>query len=237
MRYQHSPSLIRPGDPPSFADPRFTDDEGLVAIGGDLSVPRLLAAYDHGIFPWFNEGLPPLWWSPNPRAVLDPEDLHVSRSLARTFRRGERGEFKIRANTAFEQVMLACADRAEGTWILPEMLEAYGELHARGHAHSIEIWADDELVGGLYGVQRGGLFAAESMFHRRRDMSKVALAAASRSLSAAGIELFDVQFLTPHLGMMGAKELPRDDYLARLESARERTVDLSALAPAWKSRP
>lgn len=231
MRYQQSPSLIRPGDPPSFADPRFTDDEGLVAIGGDLSVPRLLAAYDHGIFPWFNEGLPPLWWSPNPRAVLDASNLHVSRSLARTLRRGIRGGFQTRANTAFERVMLACGERAEGTWILPEMLDAYCALHVQGHAHSIEIWDGEELVGGLYGVQRGGLFAAESMFHRRRDMSKVALAVAVRSLADAGIELFDVQFVTEHLATMGAREITRDEYLARLESARERTVDLSRIAP------
>jgi leucyl/phenylalanyl-tRNA---protein transferase len=232
MRYQQSPSLIRPGDPPSFADPRFTDDEGLVAIGGDLSVPRLLAAYEHGIFPWFNEGLPPLWWSPNPRAVLDAKDLHVSRSLARTLRRGEAGAFQIRANTAFEEVMLACAERDEGTWILPEMLEAYCALHAHGHAHSIEIWDGKELIGGLYGVQRGGLFAAESMFHRRSNMSKVALAVAVRSLSSAGIELFDVQFRTEHLSTMGARELPRDEYLARLESARERAVDLRSFKPS-----
>ncbi len=233
MRYQQSPSLIRPGDPPSFADPRYTDDEGLVAIGGDLSVPRLLAAYEHGIFPWFNEGLPPLWWSPNPRAVLDAKDLHVSRSLARAFRRGKGGAFEIRANTAFKQVMLACGERAEGTWILPEMLNAYCALHAEGHAHSIEIWDGTELIGGLYGVQRGALFAAESMFHRRRDMSKVALAVAVRSLNAAGCELFDVQFLTDHLATLGTRELGRDEYLARLDSARARAVDLSEFAPAW----
>ena len=229
MRYQQSPSLIRPGDAPSFADPRFTDDEGLVAIGGDLSIPRLLAAYDHGIFPWFNEGLPPLWWSPNPRAVLDLDDLHISRSLSRKLRRGAEGAFQIRANTAFKEVMLACAQRTEGTWILPEMVDAYVALHEAGHAHSIEIWDGEELIGGLYGVQRGGLFAAESMFRRRSDMSKVALVIAVRELSAAGIELFDVQFRTEHLATLGAREIPRDEYLARLETARARAVDLRSL--------
>ncbi len=132
--------------------------------------------------------------------------------------------------------MLACAERNEGTWILPEMLDAYCALHREGHAHSIEVWDDDELIGGLYGVQRGALFAAESMFHRRRDMSKVALAVAVRSLSGAGIELFDVQFLTPHLTTLGARELPRDEYLARLETAREHAVDLSGFVPTWASR-
>lgn len=228
MRHQHQPRLLRPEDPPSFADPRWADDEGLIAIGGDLSVARLVTAYDQGIFPWFGEGLPPLWWSPNPRAILDASDVHVSRSLTRTLR---RHQFELRFNTAFDHVMQACAQRLEGSWIIPEMLAAYGELHRQGYAHSFEVWRGDRLVGGLYGVQRGALFAAESMFHRARDMSKVALVSAVRSLHRQGVKLFDVQFLTPHLSSLGARQISRDDYLKRLAQARKDVAPLKGLKP------
>jgi leucyl/phenylalanyl-tRNA--protein transferase len=225
------PVFLEPGCPPVFPDPRRSDAEGLVAVGGDLSVPRLLAAYERGIFPWYDENVVPLWWSPDPRAVLPLEGLHVSRRLARRLR---RGEFTLTWNRAFRAVMACCAvGRYDGTWILPEMIEAYGELNRLGHAHSIEVWAGSQLVGGLYGVQRGGLFAAESMFHRCTDASKVALVSIVRSLFRRGIELFDVQFLTPHLATMGARNWRREDYLRRLAEVRQKEVDLEGLEVGW----
>lgn len=227
MRRRQRPLLIVPGGPIAFPDPETADDEGLLAVGGDLGVKRLLAAYDRGIFPWYDEGLPPLWWSPDPRAVMDPERLHVSKSLARTLR---LGRFEVTFDRAFTQVMRECGrQRAGGTWIVAEMLEAYSELHRLGHAHSFEVWQGGALVGGLYGVHRGGLFAAESMFHRVSNASKVALVASIRSLFAAGIVLYDVQFVTPHLASLGAHELSRSTYLQRLARAREQNVDLSGL--------
>lgn len=222
------PAVLSTESPAAFPDPALADDEGLVAIGGNLSPARLLSAYDAGIFPWYSEDYPPLWWCPNPRAVLPLDALHVSRSMARTLR---RGGFRVTWNHAFERVLRECgAGRSEGTWILPEMVRAYERLHRAGHAFSIEVWGDDdELAGGLYGVQRGGLFAAESMFHRRTDMSKVALLVSAASLNRAGIRLFDVQFLTPHLASLGAKEIDRSQYLARLGAERGRSVDLTHL--------
>jgi leucyl/phenylalanyl-tRNA--protein transferase len=220
------PVLLLPGGPIAFPDPEQADDDGLLAIGGDLSRERLLHAYDHGIFPWFDEGVPPLWWSPNPRAVIEPGGVHVSRSLRRVLR---SDRFTVTWNRAFEAVMRSCGDRPGGTWILPEMIEAYTALHRAGDAYSIEVWEEGELAGGLYGVQRGALFAAESMFHRSTDASKVALVYAVRSLFAAGIMLFDVQLLTSHLASMGASEISRSSYLARAREACQRRVDLRAL--------
>jgi leucyl/phenylalanyl-tRNA---protein transferase len=227
LRRARRPLLILPGSPPHFPDPELSDRDGLVAVGGDLSASRLLAAYDAGIFPWFDEGQPPLWWSPDPRTVVDASSFHVSRSLARTLR---RGGFRLSFDQAFERVMRACGEERErGTWILPDMVEAYVALHHAGHAHSFEVWVGDELVGGLYGVRRGGFFAGESMFHRATDASKVALVAAVRSLFAAGVTLLDVQFTTPHLASMGTYEISRRDYLARLATARRAVVDVSKL--------
>ena len=218
---------LRPRSPCVFPDPRRVDSEGLVAYGGDLSAERLVAAYANGIFPWYEEGVPPLWWSPDPRGVMEPGRLHVSRSLRRSCR---RGSFRLTWNQVFERVMRECsAGRPDGTWIIPEMFEAYARLHRMGNAHSLEVWAGESLVGGLYGVQVGGLFAAESMFHSRTDASKVALAAAVHSLFEAGVGLFDVQFLTTHLAGMGAFEVSRDDYLERLVQERDVGVDLRKL--------
>lgn len=218
------PTLIAPGSRPRFPDPREADDEGLLAVGGDLSVPRLLHAYDEGIFPWYDEGLPPLWWSPNPRAILDLRGLEISRSMRRFLK---RHRFTISANRAFYDVMVGCAARPDtGTWILPEVIVAYCQLHRFGHAHSFEVWDGGDLVGGLYGVQRGGLFAAESMFHRRSNASKLALIVSVSCLFKAGIRLFDVQFVTPHLLTMGAVEIPREEYLRRLARARRRPTSL-----------
>jgi len=216
-----------PADAPLyFPNPNLADSDGLVAIGGDLSRARLLLAYDSGIFPWYDEGMPPLWWSPDPRAVIEIENLHVSRSLRRVLR---QGRFRVTQNRAFEAVMRACGDREEGTWILPEMITAYVDLHRSGHAHSIEVWQGPELVGGIYGVQRGALFAAESMFHRVTDASKVALVSMVRALFARGIQLFDVQLPTPHLESMGATTLPRRVYLERVRRARAEPIDLQHL--------
>ena len=220
------PVLLLPGGPIGFPDPALADDEGLLAIGGDLSSERLLFAYEHGIFPWYDEGVPPLWWSPNPRAIIEPSRLHVSRSLRRVLR---SDRFRVSYDTDFEHVMRCCGDRPGGTWILPEMIDAYVRLHDGGHAHSFEVWEDGKLAGGLYGVQRGALFAAESMFHRSTDASKVALVYAVRSLFAAGTTLFDVQLLTGHLASMGASEIGRADYLSRLPEACRRRVDLGSI--------
>jgi leucyl/phenylalanyl-tRNA--protein transferase len=196
-----------------------------LAIGGDLSVARLLLAYESGVFPWYGPELPPLWWCPDPRGVIEIEDLHVSRSMRRFLR---RRDFELTWNQSFHQVMHACGqERDAGTWIIPEMERAYGRLHELGHAHSLEVWSGGQLVGGLYGVQRGALFAAESMFHRMQNASKVALITAVRSLFTQGIELFDVQFTTPHLISLGARDVSRNEYLRRLAAARLRRVDLS----------
>jgi leucyl/phenylalanyl-tRNA--protein transferase len=228
MARRPRPVLIAPGGPLDFPDAEESDAEGLVAVGGDLSVERLLVAYDHGIFPWYAEGLPPMWWSPDPRAVVEPSTLHVSRSLARELK---QGRFHVTFDRAFADVIEECGrEREGGTWILPEMLEAYVRLHTLGHARSFEVWLDDRLVGGLYGVQRGALFAAESMFHRATNASKVALVAAVKSLFAAGIELFDVQFTTSHLASMGVHDISRGAYLARVAAARGKPVTLDGLA-------
>ncbi len=187
-----------------------------MAVGGDLSIATLLAAYDHGIFPWFNAGERPQWWSPDPRAVIDLDHLHISRSLARTLR---RGSFSVSWNRQFSRVMEECASgRHEGTWIFPEMIDAYTSLHEAGHAHSIEVWRDDDLVGGLYGVRRRNAFFAESMFHRETDASKVALVRAVQDLWQQDVRLFDVQFLTPHLASMGAHNIRRGEYLERVKN-------------------
>jgi len=219
--------LLSRGGPLTFPDPRQSDAEGLVAIGGDLSVERLLLAYSQGIFPWYDAGLPPLWWSPDPRAVMDREGLRISRSMRRMLR---HTGFRLSFDTAFRRVMVECGSRREGgTWILPEMVTAYTRLHEHGHAHSVEVWDGGELVGGLYGVQVGGLFAAESMFHRRTNTSKLALISSVLELGERGIELFDVQFLTEHLESLGAHLVSRDEYLSRLAAARGRRVDLAGM--------
>jgi leucyl/phenylalanyl-tRNA---protein transferase len=227
-RAPQRPVLLRPGAPVEFPDPRKGDDEGLIAIGGDLSERRLLAAYSHGIFPWYSQGFPVLWWSPNPRAVLEADHLHVSRSMRR---RLSAGDFVVTWNRAFAEVIRACGEQREGgTWIVPEMREAYLRLHLAGHAHSVDVWYEGALVGGLYGVQSGALFSAESMFHRATDASKVALIVACRSLARAGIEIFDTQFASPHLRSLGVGEISRNSYLDRVAAAATKRVDLSRLA-------
>jgi leucyl/phenylalanyl-tRNA--protein transferase len=195
--------------------PERADEHGLVAIGGDLTPATLLRAYRNGTFPWFNEGDPVLWWSPDPRAIFDLDRFYLSRRLMRTIR---SGKFRLTINQAFDAVIRACADR-ELTWITAGMIDAYRQLHLLGHAHSIETWQGDDLVGGVYGVAIGGFFAGESMFHRARDASKVALAYLVEYLKIRGFALFDTQVVTEHTASLGAIEFPRDEYLDRLDTA------------------
>jgi leucyl/phenylalanyl-tRNA--protein transferase len=195
-------------------DQVLDEPEGLIAAGGDLSVPRLLAAYRRGIFPWYSAGQPVLWWSPNPREVLYPTEFRCARSLAKTLR--NRG-FEVTFDRDFAAVVDACAARREhspGTWITPEMRAAYCELHARGHAHSVEVRLEGALVGGLYGVLLGRMFFGESMFSRERDASKVALAHLAERAVVAGVQLIDCQLPTPHLRSLGSKPMARPDFSA-----------------------
>jgi leucyl/phenylalanyl-tRNA--protein transferase len=214
----------KPAEPEPFPPAEHANEDGLLAIGGDLSVERLLMAYRNGIFPWFEDGLPVLWWSPNPRAILEPDALHVSRRLRRTIR---QEKFRITIDHCFEDVMRGCGNRAEGTWITQSMLEAYGRLHGLGLAHSVEAWIGDELAGGVYGVSIGGFFAAESMFFRQRDASKVALVALVERLRDRGFSLLDVQILNDHTATLGATEIARPAYLQRLASALSLPVRFS----------
>jgi leucyl/phenylalanyl-tRNA--protein transferase len=201
------------------------EPNGLLAVGGDLTVPRLLSAYQRGIFPWFSEGDPILWWSPHPRMVLFPNELHISRSL---HKRLKKPEYQVTFDTGFRQVMNACAtaprDGQKGTWILPEMVEAYCELHRLGFAHSVEIWQEEALVGGLYGVTLGRVFFAESMFHRVTDASKLALVCMVKRLQELGFGMVDCQLHTSHLASMGAREIGREEFCAKLT---ELTQDLA----------
>ena len=200
-----------------FPDPRQASPEGLVAVGGKLAPEWLLDAYRHGIFPWPMEGVEEyLWWSPDPRAILPLDRFHASRRLVR---RAKSGEFRVTPDQAFAATIRACAvgpGREGGTWITPEIIAAYVELHRLGHAHSVEAWKGEELVGGVYGVSVGGLFAAESMFYRERDASKVALLNLVGHLTAQGYQLLDVQQWTPHTGSLGVIEIPRREYLKML---------------------
>jgi leucyl/phenylalanyl-tRNA--protein transferase len=210
--------------PPTFPDPRRYDKQGLIAVGGDLSPERLTVAYRSGIFPWYNESTPILWWSPDPRAVITRQSLHVSRSLRRELR---RADLSITWNHAFSQVLDGCGNnRPGGTWLLPEMKSAYTVLNQMGRAHSVEVWHQGQLVGGLYGVLCGAVFAAESMFHTLTNASKVALVHAVTRLTASGVELIEVQFLTPHLNSLGAVEISREQYLQQLAALRDRQVAL-----------
>jgi leucyl/phenylalanyl-tRNA--protein transferase len=196
--------------------PERADSTGLVAVGGDLKPARLLDAYRRGVFPWYDTGFPVHWWSPDPRGVIELDGLHVSRRLQRTIR---SGRFTPTVNRDFVAVMRGCADRSEGTWITEEMVEAYAALHRFGHAHSVEVWCDGRLAGGVYGVAVGGLFAGESMFSRVTDASKVALAFLVDRLNERGFALFDVQMVGEHTARMGAVYIPRAAYLARLREA------------------
>ena len=201
-----------------FPDPRTAvtagEFAGLVAFAGDLSVERILLAYRSGIFPWSVD--PITWWSPNRRGVFEWDKLHVPRSLARVLR---KNPFEVTRDRAFRRVMEGCAAREEGTWIAPEFIDAYTRLHEAGHAHSVECWQGGELVGGIYGVAAGGLFAGESMFHRVSDASKIALHHLAQHLRERGFALFDIQMVTDITEALGAVEISRAEYLRRLKKA------------------
>lgn len=203
-----------------FPPPSLSLPDGLLAVGGDLSVERLLVAYRSGIFPWYSEGDPILWWSPDPRMLLFPAEFHVSRRLERTIK---QRVFEIRMDTAFERVIAGCASargpKRESTWITAGMREAYCRLHREGYAHSIEAWKDGELAGGLYGVSLGACFFGESMFSILPNASKVALAALVYQAVRWRFPFIDCQLHNRHLASLGAREVPRDEFLDRLESA------------------
>ena len=196
----------------------LTDPNGLLAVGGDLSSARLLNAYRHGVFPWYNPGEPILWWSPDPRCVLYPAQIKISRSLRKTL---NKQPFEIRFDTAFSEVMQACAqprDKQAGTWITREMLKGYVDMHELGFGHSIECWQNNQLVGGLYGLAIGRVFFGESMFSRVTDASKVALVTLCQWLLSQGFEMIDSQVHTPHLESMGAQLIPRTEYAALINA-------------------
>ncbi len=211
---------LSPKDAPEWFPPpehALEDPAGLLAAGGDLSPARLLAAYRRGIFPWYSPGQPVLWWSPDPRAVLFPEEFKVSRSLEKTLR---NGGFGVATDEDFAAVIEGCAaprPHSLGTWITPEMRAAYLELHRRGHAHSVEARLDGELVGGLYGVRLGGVFFGESMFSRARDASKVALAHLVAVCRRNSIAVIDCQLESRHLASLGARAIPRTQFQALLK--------------------
>jgi leucyl/phenylalanyl-tRNA---protein transferase len=243
-------------------DQALDKPNGLLAAGGDLSPERILDAYRHGIFPWFNTDEPVLWWSPDPRMVLFPQEFKLSRSLRRTLR---NKQYEVRADSAFEQVMRACAAPREGqrrgwnktaednstensretalpapegsappcqggTWIHEKMIAAYAVLHRLGHAHSIETWIDGELAGGLYGIAIGRMFYGESMFSRRTDASKIALAHLAKQLERWNFGMIDCQMNTHHLASLGAREIPRAEFIVRLREL----IHYPDIASPWK---
>ena len=204
----------------TFPDPSLASNEGIVAYGGDLSVNRIMYGYSRGIFPWFNEDDPILWWSPNPRFVLDINDFHISKNLRKTIK---KNIFEVKFDTNFEQVICECAKAKRpdqiGTWITQDMIEAYCDLHQAGHAHSFESYFQGELVGGGYGVVIGNIFCGESMFTLKSDASKVAFVALVERLKNNGFAFIDSQVYTEHLASFGAKNILRDEYLALVEEA------------------
>ncbi|WP_317623095.1 leucyl/phenylalanyl-tRNA--protein transferase [Thiohalomonas denitrificans] len=223
MRETGAPFLLEPGRP-GFPDPELAleDPDGLLAIGGDLSPRRLLSGYRMGIFPWYSEEQPILWWTPDPRAVLFPADLKVSRSLRKALR---KHPFEVTLDRAFDAVIEGCAaPRGDGlgTWITPEMNAAYHRLHEMGFAHSVESWEADELIGGLYGIAIGRVFFGESMFTRRTNASKIAFVHLVRQLQAWGFELIDCQVASEHLASFGAMDIPRREFMSLLDDHCER---------------
>ncbi|MEO5362465.1 MAG: leucyl/phenylalanyl-tRNA--protein transferase [Magnetococcus sp. DMHC-8] len=217
-------AIFQLSDQPVFPSPEWAEADGLLAVGGDLTPQRLLAAYAEGIFPWYSQGQPVLWWSPDPRLVLYPERFHLARSLRKTLR---RQRFAVTFDRAFQRVIRACGQqrRATGTWITIEMERAYVRLHRLGYAHSVESWLVEGeqslLVGGLYGVALGGCFFGESMFHCCPDASKVAMAALVDRVRQQGCHLIDCQMTTTHLLGLGAQEIPRRQFLLQLSRALE----------------
>ena len=215
---------LHPSDT-AFPHPSSALDEpnGLLAAGGDLSAQRLISAYRQGIFPWFSEEDPILWWSPNPRCVLFPEDIHISRSMRKWMR---RSSLTFTFDQAFHRVIASCASLRQettGTWISPEIESAYVELHKRGIAHSVEVWDEDTLVGGLYGLAMGKLFFGESMFSTQENTSKVAFMALAKQLSLWGYPLIDCQVHNPHLASLGATDISRTQFLDYIDRYADQT--------------
>jgi len=214
-------------------DSALSEPNGLLAAGGDLASPRLLAAYRRGIFPWYAEGEPILWWSPDPRMVLFPGEMRTSRSLAKTLR---NADYAVRCDSDFAAVMAACAaprEGASGTWISPEMQAAYLRLHQMGYAHSVEVWTRGRLTGGLYGVAIGAVFYGESMFSHARDASKIALAHLCRHLECHAYAVIDCQMNTRHLASLGAREIARDEFAALLERHTRSIVNDYQAPGSW----
>ena len=225
--------FLEPDEPFPPVEFALRDPNGLLAAGADLSPERLLDAYARGIFPWFGDDDPLLWWSPDPRMVLAVSDIRISRSLRRVIR---SGRFHVTMDTAFAEVMAGCAEpRAEqdGTWITLEMTRAYGRLAALGFAHSVEVWSDSRLAGGLYGVAIGRMFFGESMFSRVSDASKVALVHLARQLERWGLPIIDCQMSTPHLASLGARDVARADFLREVA----RLVRQPAVPAPWRFDP
>nr|WP_314419877.1 leucyl/phenylalanyl-tRNA--protein transferase [uncultured Erwinia sp.] len=211
--------------PPDMA---LREPNGLLAMGGDLSSARLLNAYHHGIFPWFSPGDPILWWSPDPRAVLPPEEFHLSRSMKRFH---QKSPYSVTLNHCFSEVIAGCAtDRDEGTWITPEVIQAWQTLHSQGHAHSVEVWQDDVLVGGMYGLALGQIFCGESMFSRSENASKTTLLVFSGWFARQGGQLIDCQVLNPHTASLGAREISRAGYLQYVDDYARRAL----LTECWR---
>ncbi len=219
--------FLGPADRFPPVDQALDEPDGLLAAGGGLSVERLVDAYGHGIFPWFSAGDPVLWWSPDPRMVLAPRDLHVSRSLRTRLR---KGDVRVTADTAFERVLRECAAPRlgeTGTWLLPEMRRAYTALHLAGFAHSIEVWIGDDLAGGIYGVSLGRMFFGESMFSRRTDGSKIAMVHLAAQLDRWGFPLIDCQMETDHLVSLGAVSMSRRRFVTEVQRL------VMQPAPSW----
>lgn len=216
-----------------FPDPKDADDDGLIAVGGDLTPARVLLAYHYGIFPWYSDDQPYLWWSPTPRMVLYPEQFHVSKTLKRKLK---SGKYQVRFDTNFSVVMRACAEipraHEKGTWITEEMIAAYSELHRMGYAHSVEVYLDERLIGGQYGLSLGRAFFGESMFSHEVDGSKIAFANLAALLKSWEFEFIDCQLPTDHLKSLGAVEISRDDYLDRLD----KTLDFEHRRCSWSDQ-
>lgn len=214
-------------DNPQFPDPRgaLKEPDGLLAVGGNLQPQTILSAYRSGIFPWYQDDDPILWWSPASRCLLPPLDLHYSKSLRKTLR---RNDYQVTLNQAFGEVIEACSeprDEDGGTWITEEMMAAYRQLHDLGQAHSVEVWFEEQLIGGLYGVAVGSLFCGESMFSRRASASKIAMAHLCRWGLESGLQLIDCQLVNPHLVSLGAVSIPRSSFLTQLSEYRDRKLN------------
>lgn len=218
------------------AEQALDEPNGLLAFGGDLSVERLQNAYRNGIFPWFSDGEPILWWSPDPRCILPITDFYCSKSLAKLVR---QQRYQVSINTAFVQVIQACAHiprHDSGTWITNEMINAYVQLHRAGHAHSLEVWDDQQLVGGLYGVAVGKVFCGESMFHQQSNCSKLAFYYLVQHLTEHGYQFIDCQMQTDHLSSLGAKQVTRRDFIQSLRLALQTEPDTQIWQQGWISR-